>query len=126
MITIDGFEQLTQQQIFDMAVEHIGNTKQKSICGKGCVYSGSGCNAAPLLKPEYHRTADATGSWQDLVESKLVPKTNFLFIDELQSAHDDSYNDESFMRTWYYKMFNLAEIYKLDTTKINALPINKQ
>ena len=128
MYTIDGFDSLTEQQIFDMAVEHIGKTRKKSYVpdssGNGCKYTGSGCNAVPLLKPEYRHAADNHGSWVTLINNNLVTDTNSLFISRMQFAHDSAISTPSeFMADWYKNMTALAETYKLDTTKLNALVI---
>lgn len=91
-ITIDGFEQLTKQQMFDMAFAHINSTGVPSVLPgtTTCTYSGSGCNAAVLIKPELRVMADETNqnSWGSLVSRGLAPSHEREFIQGLQLVHD--------------------------------------
>lgn len=126
--TIPEFNTLSQQQIFDMAVAHIGATRRKSVnhSGDGCLYGGTGCNAAPLLRPECRKEADEANDldtdWHSLAQGGCVPKHESGFISALQKAHDDCENDpEKFMGQWRVKMRELASFYSLDTTQLYAL-----
>lgn len=134
-VTIDGFEKLTKQDIFDMAVDHIANTKVPSV-GKvfgtnidGCVYSGTGCNAAPLIKDGERNRADEVGSWHSLVDAGMASETNQTFIANLQNAHDIPASEEilgendSFLTAWKMGMYVLAQEYNLDTSKLDSVEI---
>ena len=105
-ITIPGFEDLTQQQMFDMSLAHIRKTRVKSY-GKveatdgygphlvdSCKYSGSGCNAAPFIREECRAEADCANGpfspcWRGLYDKGRVPKHEVLFVTQLQQVHDD-------------------------------------
>lgn len=132
-LTIEGFEKLTKQQLFDMSVAHIGQTRQKSVQisdggSKGCVYSGSGCAAAPFLKPENREIADNvpgllyTG-WGMLVGVSMVPEDNSSLICSLQSCHDLAPSGQEFLEVWKTSMARVAVRYKLSTEKLAAIVI---
>ena len=81
---IPGFRKMSKQRIFNKAVAHISVTRKKSLRpdGIGCIYSGSGCNAAPLLASDAVRAECDRGSnsWAELVYQGRVPATNEQFI----------------------------------------------
>lgn len=90
--TIPEFTSLTKQQLFDRALEHITETGCASfddVAGQ-CLYSGSGCNAAPFLKPEYREMADDFSGWHNLLLNNKVPDHYAGFIGALQDAHDNA------------------------------------
>lgn len=122
-LTIPEFTSLSRQQMFDMAVKHIGSTGEKSFGTRGCLYSGSGCNAAPLLTEEGRYEADRTmGSWASVVEQKGAPSHEFDFIDRLQKAHDTaSPSPDDFKTSYKSGMKTLAYRYGLDTTELDKL-----
>ncbi|QDJ96194.1 hypothetical protein Xoosp13_7 [Xanthomonas phage Xoo-sp13] len=104
-----------------MAVTHIGSTGVKSVNTFGkCLYSGSGCNAAPLLREDVRELADIYGSWPQLAVNKYVPKNNAAFIEQLQSAHDDS-DPITFKSDYDSRMLKLAKTYGLDSTILDNL-----
>lgn len=121
---IKGFRKMSKQRIYDRAVKHIDTTRVKSFKINQCVYSGTGCNAAPLLVEEFREKADHYGAWSELVTIGVVPATNEAFISDLQTAHDRSQNDSSFMRYWLRNMRELAEKYKLNTTALDKVAIS--
>jgi hypothetical protein len=121
LYVIDGFEQLSAQQMFDMTVEHIQKTRRRSHKAHyGCSYSGSGCAASVFLKPEFHEAADPLGAWSGLARDGKVPEHELDFVKELQKAHDFSSDDE-FMEQWNYRMRDIAEGYGLDTSQLETL-----
>lgn len=131
-LTIDGFEKLSKQEIFDMSVAHIASTRKKSIAGTHCVYSGSGCAAACFLKPKYRKNADTvvatqhgwpigTG-WSDLQYREAVPKHEEGLVSWLQNCHDRA-PEEAFMQQWKDAMRKLAAHYGLSTEKLDAVPV---
>ena len=120
---IKGFRKMSKQRIFDRAVKHIGETRVKSFKTR-CLYSGTGCNAAPLLVEGFREEADHYGAWSELVTIGMVPATNEAFICDLQTAHDRSQNDSSFMRYWLRNMYKLAEQYKLNATALDKVAIS--
>lgn len=121
-ITIEGFESLTNQQMFDMAVAHIAGTRQQSYKDGTCCYSGTGCNAAPFIKPEKRLAADSHGGWSMLVSHGLVSNHAEEFIEDLQDAHDRALRG-NFMPEWKERMQSLAWRYDLDQTSINAVEV---
>lgn len=123
-VTIEGFEKLSQQQIFDISVGHILNTRKKSleISRHRCVYSGSGCAAAPFIRPDMREFCDnqagAGSGWWELMGSGLVPSGNERLISDLQSAHDGAY-EKQFMPNFKKVARRIAERYKLSTRLID-------
>lgn len=135
--TIEGFETLSPQQIFDMSAKHILATKQKSVkfqseksvkfqsekLGTVCVYGGSGCGASIFLtesaREEFDRFSGDPdmldgGAWSRLVIKKLVPDTNADLIIALQCAHDNSPEDDGFMDSWVTSMQKVAKKFDLE------------
>lgn len=87
--TIEGFEQLTKEQLLIMSVTHVLTTQEKSHTKGLCTYAGIGCAASPFLREECREEADLkAGSWEALSDIGLVPGANSGFITELQRAHD--------------------------------------
>lgn len=126
-LTIEGFDQLSKQELFDMSVAHVGQTRTKSTTIKGCAYSGTGCAAAPFLKPENRTVADNMlmmgTSWLSLVEMEKVPRHEHLFVVRLQACHDGSPEGDSFMHMWTFSMRQLAEQHGLSTEKLDAIKL---
>lgn len=80
---IDGFEQLTPQQCFDMAARHVLRNGRPGVdAGGSCVYSGIGCAAAPFL------TEEAKSEFNYTWDQMPVPNANRGLIRALQQAHD--------------------------------------
>lgn len=100
-ITIEGFEQLSKQQLFDMSLAHLRTTRIKSVSRTGgsyCSYSGAGCAAAPFIREDQRKLADNPDgkiippglSWSGLVDRGLVPPHESSFVYELQACHDNA------------------------------------
>lgn len=88
--TIDGFESLTAQQVFDISAGHLLKQMQRSEDGENCRYRGKNglmCAAGPFLKDEYAEKCEGTG-WYGLHIDGLAPRTNSKLIRELQMVHD--------------------------------------
>lgn len=122
--TIEGFEQLTKQQMFDMSVEHISKTRKKSVKegewgSSTCSYSGIGCAAAPFIRPELRESAEGN-SWHVLSRDGRVPLHNSDLVQELQDCHDAA-RTEYFMRDWKYGMKQLAVRENLSTEKLDRV-----
>lgn len=122
--TIPGFEQLTKQQLFDMAAAHIKSTGKKSASNGICCYASSGCAASPFLQKKRREDADlvagsaATG-WRALQLEKYVPDTHASFVEELQTCHDWAEDGEHFMIQWTGGMIRLAERHGLSSTVLD-------
>lgn len=119
---IEGFENLTRQQIFDMSAKHIiqqGRPGWDPISA-GCSYS-KGCAASIFIPEEDRSFADTVGAWRFLPIDEYETSD---FVHALQIAHDDSIHDnecervadEVFMRTWRARMMELAAREDLDTS----------
>lgn len=124
-LTIPGFSKMSKQRIFNKAVAHIAITRVQSYSSdSGCRYSGTGCNAAPLLQEIYRHQADTYGPWNELVDMCLVPKNNAIFIGELQTAHDscDHNMGEAFVAQWKENMTALAKRWNLSTSTLDKVP----
>ena len=89
--TIDGFEKLTAQQVFDISAKHLLTQMEKSEgTDKVCRYRGTEgrmCAAGPFLKDESVHDCEG-GIWVHLIEYKLVPSSNSELIQHLQWVHD--------------------------------------
>lgn len=126
---IPGFRKMSKQRIFNKAVAHIAKTRKKSVRGtnQNCVYSGSGCNAAPLLANDNVRMSmDNMGgsNWESLVQYGSVPANNAEFINELQRAHDSSaVHPDYFMKHWKASMYSLATRWNLSTSTLNKVAV---
>lgn len=128
-ITIDDFEQLTLQQLFDISAKHILSTGKKSFVkrqlgesGSSCTYSGSGCAAAPFIRPECREEADKNTdgtSWAMLRHSRLVPEKHTSLVSDLQSCHDNNSEGTSFITDWKLSMTNIARKWDLNTDVLN-------
>jgi hypothetical protein len=131
--TIEGFESLTRQQVFDLSTSHILKTKQKSVSvtkvpgsdepAENCVYGGIGCAASVFLKDDATRikcdemAVRAGGSsWYVLAQNRLVATTNYSTISALQQAHDSIRNDADFFENWKKRMVKFAKDHSLDAS----------
>ena len=129
--TIEGFEKLSKQQLFDMAAAHILRTRVKSKNDVSCSYTGTGCAASVFLKPEFREKADRMGpagtgiSWYGLAGRGKVPQTNREFISALQRFHDGA-NQLNFMPDWKLYMTILAGNENLSNHLIEADEANER
>ena len=130
-ITIDGFESLTKQQMFDISAKHILAAGKCSANDQGtCSYAGSGCAAAPFIREDQREIADGldisgwgTG-WKSLSDNGHVPKHEDDFVVRLQLCHDDaitvsSEEDFNFMELWEDSMRILAAEHGLSTAVLD-------
>jgi hypothetical protein len=122
-LTIPGFEQLSQQRIFNMAAEHVlNNGKPAMVCGV-CTYAGIGCAASVFLaNPKNAPVA----SWLRLTEWGDAPNHEEELIHAIQVAHDrnaygndyDAYGNRkangNFIADFMKSMLEVATEYKLD------------
>ena len=137
-ITIEGFEKLSKQELFDMSVAHIAKTRQKSLktvvfpgaagSYKLCSYSGSGCAAACFIKPEYREMADGLGGgetagWYSVLDAGRAPAHEESLISGMQGAHDAARDGDAFLSEWKKNMRRVAEQHSLSTTLLDAVPV---
>jgi hypothetical protein len=93
-VTIDGFESLTAQQVFDISAKHLLKQNEKSrkfgsMYGS-CLYRGPDnrqCAAGPFLKDECASDCEQR-SWRGLVLDGRVPDSHQELIRILQDVHD--------------------------------------
>lgn len=109
---IDGFENLTKQQLFDMAAAHVLKNGRPSMIGGQCSYRGIGCAAAPFLTDSARKVL--LGSWTGLVGDRRVPEHEKGFIQKLQDCHDAYAGAEQFITLYKRSMSSLAEELNLD------------
>lgn len=122
-VTIEGFEDLTQQQMFDMSARHVLSTGQKSM-GKGgvCQYGGVGCAASPFLRPEKRELMDSDESgWDNLYDDKFVPSHQHDLVCAMQSAHDNS-KDNDFIVNFKVAMRKVAAEFDLSDAVLDTPP----
>lgn len=125
--TIDGFENLTQQEIFDKAVHHILSTGVRAaFMGGPCTYGLTGCAAAPFIKPEFRDKV--SGEWPPRWKSRgsadlhdyEVPQHEEILIRNIQMCHDDVDTEAPFLPQFKEGMRKLAHLYNLDTKALNG------
>ena len=112
---IEGFEYLSKQMMFDMALAHIRSTRTRSVdkATGQCVYSGSGCAASVFLTEEAKQQLQST--WHCLVIDGRVPDHEVEFVQVLQRAHDNDmrWDGKTFMDRYESAMYNISKIYDL-------------
>lgn len=127
--TIDGFEKLSRQELFDMSLAHVRKNGKPSLAplyegshSSVCVYSGIGCAAAPFLKPERREACDGLGSWDALVEPEVCGQTTYsetslavappheqALIRQIQQCHDNTPRGSTFLPSFNQRMRELAQ-----------------
>lgn len=119
--TIDGFKELTKQQMFDMSAKHVLANGRPSVNSTtlSCVYSGIGCAAAPFLRPEERAKIDNGNDetdWLSLNRNDIVPSHEVVFVYGLQCCHDVNYKkpNAEFVSSFKAQMRNLASSENLD------------
>lgn len=118
---VSGFRKMSKQRIMDKARAHINITRKASMnAHKSCVYAGSGCNAAPLVKPTKRADFDKIGPWSELVSKGKVPGNNAEFIGLIQDAHDSAASESAsdFISAYNDNMKFVAKKFNLNYTPI--------
>lgn len=121
---IDGFEKLTQQELFDKAAHHVQSNGRPSVrADNSCTYGGIGCAAAVFIKPEYRE--ELRGSWPPAYREKdmgmhdyALPSHQSPLIKDLQFAHDYASKSVDFMAVWKVEMQKVAAKYSLSTAAL--------
>ena len=90
--TVDGFEQLSEQEVFDISAKHLLKQNKKSLSEdeETCMYRGEGgrmCAAGPFIKDSGAEKCERR-DWATLVKAGAVPAANSQLIIELQAVHD--------------------------------------
>lgn len=119
---IDGFEDLTPQQVFDMAARHVLANGEPSLQGAACSYAGIGCAAAPFLRPEVRDNPELRGKgWGSLCDFNIVPANNNSLISALQGCHDGAANrtGAEFIATFRGRMHSVAEEHGLSAAVLD-------
>lgn len=126
MKLISNFDQLTKQDIFDMALAHVRKNGKQSMHNGVCCYTGIGCAASVFIDPESLAKLsrdDNSRRWNILVKNNGLSTHENSLVSQLQWCHDmyvpahdlsDAENDELFMRQYEQHMRALAD--KLDLT----------
>ena len=136
-ITIEGFDNLSPQEAFDMSAKHIlSNGPSFNSKLNACRYGGSGCAAAVFIREEFRDIADRkAGQWLSVAATRLASITNIDLIMSLQNAHDDSVeaaldmdangihkvvNLNNFFTRWVHTMREVAAKYNLNTEVLDT------
>lgn len=130
-ITIEGFEKLSKQELFDMAAKHVLKNGEPSLDSNGavCLYGGIGCAAAPFIKQGEHNTADKGNehgetSWKSLFMADLVPEHFADFVMHLQGCHDSwtcaDKDSTTFVQHFKTRMGILGQAEGLDISVLNG------
>lgn len=118
--TIDIFEDLTEQQVFDISARLLLRQRTQSKDRNGaCAYrSAEGmCAAGPFLRDDFCNTTDTSDTaWRKLVNEGFAPETHCSLVSALQAIHDDS---SSNMSDWVAALRGLAETKGLDTVVVD-------
>lgn len=121
MKLISNFDQLTKQDMFDMALAHVRKTGKQSMRYGACCYTGIGCAASVFIDPESLANMSKKNNgrrWRDLVTSNEMSTHEQSFVSRLQTCHDsyiasyqlnDADNDTMFMHHYEAHMRALAE-----------------
>lgn len=111
-MTIPGFEDMTEQQVFDISAAHLLRQMVRSANGV-CLYrSGKlACAAGVFLTDEGAKAADnlEDPDWYAVVEAGWAPPTNERLVLQLQGVHD--YDDPS---EWHEALRLLAKEHNLN------------
>ena len=128
MKLISNFDQLTKQDIFDMALAHVRKNGKQSMRGGVCCYTGIGCAASVFIDPESLAKLSRKNNglrWKRLVANNDLSSHEQDFIGCLQTCHDrylpahelsDADNDDLFMRQYELHMRALADKHNLTYT----------
>lgn len=98
------------------AAHLLAERKMSVDCDDSCVYSGSGCAAAPFIKPEFRELADSYGAWPNV---KRRSSHEAEFVRQLQMAHDGAKHGEGFLHSWKLTMRGIASRNNLSTALID-------
>lgn len=121
MKLISNFDQLTKQQIFDMALAHVRKNGKQSMHNGVCCYTGIGCAASVFIDPKSLATLSTDDNglrWKILVTNNELSTHEQSFVSRLQACHDsyaasyqlsDADNDAMFMQHYENRMRALAE-----------------
>ena len=129
MKLISNFDQLTKQDMFDMALAHVRKNGTQSMHDGVCCYTGIGCAASVFIDPESLATLSQKNNglcWKNLVMNNGLSMHEQAFVSSLQGCHDRCYipvrdlsdadNDELFMRQYELHMRALADKHDLTYT----------
>lgn len=131
MKLISNFDQLTKQDMFDMALAHVRKNGKQSVRDGVCCYTGIGCAASVFIDPESLAKLSQKNngrSWKKLVMVNELSEHEHVFVSSLQGCHDRCYipvhdlsdadNDKLFMRQYELHMRALADKHDLTYTWI--------
>lgn len=127
--TIDGFEKLSAQEVFDMSARHLLTNPKVSVTAdkRMCLYAGHGCAAAVFLRPEMREKIDADPrgtAWVQLV-GRVAPANNSELICKLQNVHDSMRTSSCIpaeLRVkWGKQLHGVAKLYNLNIDVIKEL-----
>lgn len=126
MYTIEGFEQLTQQQIFDMSAKHMLSLDKRSMipgCGgdMACSYAGTGCAASVFLTDKGKKYLE--GNWHSLIAFHGISPYQCTLVASLQQIHDNAPDGQgrsdgdktTYLAHCRYHLTKLASEYNLST-----------
>ena len=128
MKLISNFDQLTKQDMFDMALAHVRKNGKQSMHNGVCCYAGIGCAASVFIDPESLAKLSQKNNglcWNALVKNNGLSMHEQAFVSRLQTCHDgyetsyklsDADNDELFMRQYELHMRALADKHDLTYT----------
>lgn len=128
MKLISNFDQLTKQDMFDMALAHVRKNGKQSMHDGKCCYTGIGCAASVFIDPESLAKLSQKNNgqrWKNLVMNNGLSMHERAFVSSLQGCHDryipahelsDAENDVLFMRQYEEHMRALADKHDLTYT----------
>ena len=127
-VTIEGFEQLTEQEAFDISAKHVLKNGRQSVKNDGykCVYTGIGCGASPFIREEHRARCDegVANGWTGLASQHLVPEHLKDVVHKLQRCHD--YADKTnFVEDYKTRMASVANDLNLNPAVLEGASIDK-
>lgn len=112
---------MTNQEVFDKVVRHLGKQRAKSYlaCETVCAYRGAEgrqCAAGPLIPDDVYEPRMEGRNWRDLAQAYpiLAAVGDARLIAHLQSVHDNRRVPE-----WRYMLHEVAKLYELSPIAID-------
>lgn len=106
------YQNLTEQELFDVVITHLINQKEKSIDSEGnCAYRGVNglkCAAGILISDDIYKPFIEGLNWLTVVSKLNLPSKHQDLIQDLQNLHDDCMED------YENNIKSIAKKYKLE------------
>lgn len=146
-MSLRNIDSFTHQEIFDFVAEKLLAQGKRSVIklpvnvsdtgvrcsyhNEACDLDGPKCAVGHLLSPEEHRRVDecdinglgVSTLISALGYNEFVSHDTVRFLNELQTAHDNCYDEHSFSKHFAENMRIQADNWDLNTTKLDELAL---